>query len=140
MNLRFWERSLVTRRFGLHSDSRGAVEIKDLPISIDFRNRNTELLLLFSIISPWLHRTVERFFNIFRNKLIIWFNLRCNANRLIYNLMADIYARDEIWGLMNKFWFIGNKAEGRISKRVFQENKAGQFFRKTNISYHLIRG
>ena len=26
----------------------------------------------------------------------------------------------------------------RISKRVFQENKAGQIFRKTNISYPLI--
>ena len=29
--------------------------------------------------------------------------------------------------------FVGNKAEGRISKRVFQENKARQIFRKTNI-------
>ena len=29
----------------------------------------------------------------------------------------------------------GNKAKGRISKRVFQENKAHQVFRKTNISY-----
>ena len=28
-----------------------------------------------------------------------------------------------------------NKAKGRISKRVFQESKARQFFRKTNISY-----
>ena len=33
----------------------------------------------------------------------------------------------------------GNKAKGRISKRVFQENKARQIFRKTNISYSLIR-
>ena len=32
----------------------------------------------------------------------------------------------------------GNKAKGRISKRVFQE-KARQIFRKTNISYPLIR-
>ena len=31
--------------------------------------------------------------------------------------------------------FVGNKAKGRISKRVFQENKACQIFRKTNISY-----
>ena len=30
---------------------------------------------------------------------------------------------------------VGNKANGRISKRVFQENKARQIFRKTNISY-----
>ena len=54
LNLTFWGRSLLTRRFGLHSNSRGADEIKDLPISIDLRNRNTELLLLFSIISQCL--------------------------------------------------------------------------------------
>ena len=29
--------------------------------------------------------------------------------------------------------FVGNKAKGRISKLVFQENKARQIFRKTNI-------
>ena len=34
---------------------------------------------------------------------------------------------------------IGIKAKGRVSKRVFQENKACQIFRKTNISYPLIR-
>ena len=34
---------------------------------------------------------------------------------------------------------VGNKAKGRISKRVFQENKACQIVRKTNISYPLIR-
>ena len=32
---------------------------------------------------------------------------------------------------------IGNKAKGRISW-VFQENKARQVFRKTNIAYSLI--
>ena len=35
--------------------------------------------------------------------------------------------------------FVGNKAKGRISKRVFQESKARQNFPKTNISYLLIR-
>ena len=34
---------------------------------------------------------------------------------------------------------VGNKAKGRISKRVFQEKKACRIFRKTNISYSLIR-
>ena len=34
---------------------------------------------------------------------------------------------------------VGNKARGRISKRVFQENKARQIFRKRNISYPPIR-
>ena len=33
----------------------------------------------------------------------------------------------------------GNKAKGRISKRLFQESKPRQIFRKTNISYPLIR-
>ena len=37
-----------------------------------------------------------------------------------------------------KLNLVGNKAKGRISKWVFQENKAGQIFRKTNISYPLI--
>ena len=31
------------------------------------------------------------------------------------------------------------RQKGRISKLVFQENKARQIFRKTNISYPLIR-
>ena len=51
LNLKFWEKILVTRRFSLHSNSRGTDEIKGLPNSIDFRYRNTEKLHLFSIIS-----------------------------------------------------------------------------------------
>ena len=38
-----------------------------------------------------------------------------------------------------KFTLVGNKAKGQISKRVFQENKARQVFRRTNISYPLMR-
>ena len=34
---------------------------------------------------------------------------------------------------------VRNKVKAQISKRVFQENKAHQIFRKTNISYSLIR-
>ena len=37
------------------------------------------------------------------------------------------------------FYFVNNKPKGRISKQVFPENKASQIFRKTNISYPLIR-
>ena len=33
---------------------------------------------------------------------------------------------------------VGNKVKGRISKRVFQENKARQIFRETNISYQHL--
>ena len=36
-------------------------------------------------------------------------------------------------------YFVGIKAERWILKRVFQENKARQIFRKMNISYTLIR-
>ena len=37
---------------------------------------------------------------------------------------------------------VGNKAKGRISGRVFQENKARQIFRKTDISnpLNIFRG
>ena len=34
--------------------------------------------------------------------------------------------------------FVGNKTKGRISKRLFQENKARQIFRKMKISYPMI--
>ena len=34
--------------------------------------------------------------------------------------------------------FVGNKAKGQISKRVFPENKAHQIFRKTNMSYVCV--
>ena len=34
---------------------------------------------------------------------------------------------------------VGNKAEGQISKWLFQEHKARQIFWKTNISYPLTR-
>ena len=34
---------------------------------------------------------------------------------------------------------VGNKAKGRISYRVFQDNKARQILWKTNTSYPLIR-
>ena len=39
---------------------------------------------------------------------------------------------------MNILVYIGYKAEGRISKRRLQENKARQIFRKTMISYYEI--
>ena len=38
-----------------------------------------------------------------------------------------------------KLQHVGNKTKGWISNRVCQENKARQIFRKTNISYPLIR-
>ena len=38
-----------------------------------------------------------------------------------------------IFETLSKYWcyvYVGNKAKGRISKRVFRENKARQIFRK----------
>ena len=69
LDLTFWGRSLVTRRFGLPTNSRGADEIKGLPISIDFPNRITELLLLFSIISPCITRGTLRSCTFINNSL-----------------------------------------------------------------------
>ena len=40
---------------------------------------------------------------------------------------------------MISWLFVGNVPKGRISKRVFQEDKTRQIFRKMNISYPLIR-
>ena len=37
LNKKFAGKSLVIRSFGFHSNSRGADEIRDFPISIDFR-------------------------------------------------------------------------------------------------------
>ena len=42
------------------------------------------------------------------------------------------------FGQNNYLQVVGNKAKGQISKWVFQENKAHQVFRKTNIFYPLI--
>ena len=36
-NLKFGEKSLVTRRFGFHSNSQGTDGIKNFPVSVDFR-------------------------------------------------------------------------------------------------------
>ena len=40
---------------------------------------------------------------------------------------------------MISWLFVGNVPKGRISKRVFQEDKTRQILRKMNISYPLIR-
>ena len=40
---------------------------------------------------------------------------------------------------MKTFFFVGNMAKGRISKRRSQEYKVRQFFRKANVFYPLIR-
>ena len=36
-------------------------------------------------------------------------------------------------------YYVGNPAKRQISKRALEENKARKVFRKTNISFFLIR-
>ena len=78
-----------------------------------------------------------------RGPFIVWekflFQVNSPSNTLttfntLVNCLLPAY-------FMNTFkcLFAGNKEKGRILKRVFQENKACQIFRKTNISYPLIR-
>ena len=55
----------------------------------------------------------------------------------IWNIVEIYFSGDLLIFLHTKF--VGNKVKGQISKRVFQENKARQIFRKANISYPLIR-
>ena len=50
---------------------------------------------------------------------------------LLLSLLFNIWNRTK--------QLVGNKAKGRILKRVFHEKKASQIFRKTIISYPLIR-
>ena len=67
----------------------------------------------------------------YSNEILAWNRLICLRFQpqhvlIVYPVYIDAY-------------IVANKAKGRISKRVFQENKAHQILRKTNISYALIR-
>ena len=53
--------------------------------------------------------------------------------------LEEYFGRDKDGYKRYYFDFVGNKVKGQISKWVFQENKACQIFRKTNISYSLMR-
>ena len=78
MNLTFWKRSLVTKRFGLHSNSRGADEIKGLSISIDFR-----------ISSPCFNYAYLT--RIFANKSSIVYSSSNNLISVISRVLIDPY-------------------------------------------------
>ena len=49
------------------------------------------------------------------------------------------YPEIERFYFFKKAHTVVNKAKGWILKRVFQENKTHQIFRKTNISYVCVR-
>ena len=60
---------------------------------------------------------------------------------IIANHISDKLISTKLFRLneMLRLQIVGNKAKEWIWERVFQENKARQIFRKTNISYPLIR-
>ena len=93
---------------------------------------------------------------------ILWSSISLEGNNILGFLYRDKYQRNivsksitvgYVWplrssqatichrnvALKNSSEFVGIKAKGWISERVFQENKANQNFRKTNISHPLIR-
>ena len=65
--------------------------------------------------------------------------LQKNSCKKIYSETCLILFCEFVYNILPKIEFVGNTAKGQISKRVFQESKARQNFRKTNISYPLIR-
>ena len=67
----------------------------------------------------------------YSNGILVW-------NRLIF-LRFQLQHVLIVYLVYIDAYIVANKAKGRISKRVFQENKAHQILRKTNISYPLIR-
>ena len=72
---------------------------------------------------------------------LIWFWLVILSHRvkLMPVILLHLLVRILHNGNIRLWYIVGNKAKGRISKRVFQENKACQIFRKTTISYQGVR-
>ena len=76
-------------------------------------------------------------------KVVFIFNLVCvttrySASRKLFILesLTDCVVQIHLLCSTAILYIVGNKAKGRISKRVFQESKARQNFRKKkNISY-----
>ena len=53
------------------------------------------------------------------------------------NVKLHVHSFDSYSQRIGNTYFVGNNSKRQISKRVFQENKARQVFRKINISYPL---
>ena len=62
-------------------------------------------------------------------KISMEFSFRVSSSEphFLWNVSGNIVESED--------FFVGNKAKGWISKRIFQENKAPQIFRKMNISF-----
>ena len=70
-------------------------------------------------------------FDIFKNIFAVTIILVVKYTLDGFNLIKSIF--------YFKVQVVGNKTKGGILKQMFKENKARQIFRKTNISYPLIR-
>ena len=96
----------------------------------------------------------ENFFQQFKKRLVPrigvvitlldeWVQCRISFSQIkVYVRLIFWYILTVYFGVVDslnlRFRLVGNKAKGRISKRVFQENKARQIFRKTDMSYSMI--
>ena len=73
-----------------------------------------------------------------QDKLLVEFTGTRNSNQEHINKKSLVNLRLLVISIVKNL-FLGNKAKEQISKRVFQENKARQIFRKNKHSYPLIR-
>ena len=99
------------------------------------RNNKTKLLQLFCYWSIYCFKESLKLVFHFRNESCSeWYSI------ILVLICFCICAVLHVSHLLGKpcWYFVGNKAKGQISKWFFQENKARQIFRKTNISYPLI--
>ena len=93
------------------------------------------------LLDPFLNTLFHLFVGYF-SSFMKWINFRkitilrhFGKWNMIWQIWSGLFSANK----QKISFFVGNKAKGRISKRVLQENKARQIFRKTNISYPLIR-
>ena len=66
----------------------------------------------------------------------VWQNADANSQELV-KLLMYYYELPRYVSSSRNHCIVGNKVKGRIPKRVFQDNKACQIFRKVNISFPL---
>ena len=55
-------------------------------------------------------------------------------NQIYISQLSTLYFSTNHYSKSKKIDIVGSKAKGQISKRVFEESKVRQNFRKTNIS------
>ena len=134
------------------------VHIKLFYKIFQFQSRNKEIKHFCKDIDIHLHvtpcwpRTIGKVVSFFRilKKIIRWSHIEGTQRQQVSLIFLLLYhstphcstyeSKDCCWNVvLTQQEFAGNKAKGRISKRVFQENKACQIFRKTIIPYLLIR-